>query len=339
MTKNRYLLTCDWGTSSFRLGVYDLDTPSFLGEVRSGEGIAVIHRQWQTRPDAVNTNKVVYFQDYLHQQVVLLAEQTATDIRGATIVISGMASSTIGMVLLPYATLPFSLDGRNAIIRHFEATVSFPYPVLLLSGVQSDNDVMRGEETQIAGIAPWLLQNHKPLPAAVVILPGTHSKHIYTTGYHITGIKTFMTGELYQLMRQYSILKDSVEPANESKPTHDQLNAFKAGVLYAATASILHTLFSVRTNQLFDRYDKPVNAFYLSGLLIGSELKELQDQTDAPVFLCCGNTLYHLYATAIEMLELSDRTTFIPQDIAERAAMAGQKIIYEQYIKQMATHE
>ena len=88
----------------------------------------------------------------------------------------------------------------------------------------------------------------------------------------------------------------------------------------------------MRTNQLFKRLNKTQNAFYLSGLLIGSELNDLVKKHDCPLFLCSGKKLFSLYKMALEELDLSARINFIASDLVERAAMTGQKIIYDQYV-------
>ncbi len=68
---------------------------------------------------------------------------------------------------------------------------------------------------------------------------------------------------------------------------------------------------------------------FLSGLLIGSEIRQLTSETGSQLVLCCQNNLYRFYKTAIETLNLSGRTTIVPPEIAARAATAGQIKIFE----------
>src|SRR3546814_14199624 len=84
-----------------------------------------------------------------------------------------MASSSLGIEELPYATLPFSLSGNGAVTRKFEASADFPHEILLISGLRSEQDVMRGEETQLLGLAA---QGMLPADNAICLFPGTHSK-------------------------------------------------------------------------------------------------------------------------------------------------------------------
>jgi len=243
-----------------------------------------------------------------------------------------MASSSIGIEDIPYAGLPFRLDGSGVKTRKFSLREDFPHEIILISGVQSDNDVMRGEETQLIGI--WsLLTDRAGQPAeAIVIFPGTHSKHVYVKNNQLIQFKSFMTGEMYQVIGNHSILKDSVKMYDEHAPAAADITSFKAGIKHAGQSCILNSLFTVRTNQLFKRMNKTQNAFYLSGLLIGSELHDLAKTPGWPLFLCSGKNLHGLYKLALEELGLSDRTTFIATGLVEKAAMAGQKIIYEQYV-------
>jgi 2-dehydro-3-deoxygalactonokinase len=215
----------------------------------------------------------------------------------------------------------------------------FPHEIILISGVQSAHDVMRGEETQLIGIWSLLMDRGSQPKEAIIIFPGTHSKHVYIKDGQLIQFKTFMTGEMYQVIGNHSILKDSVKMHDEPEPSAADTAAFKTGIKDSGKSSILNGLFTVRTNQLFNRLNKTRNAFYLSGLLIGSELNDLVKKQDCPVFLCSGKNLYGLYKIALEELDLSERTTFISTDLVEKAAMTGQKIIYDQYVNNKLLNE
>jgi 2-dehydro-3-deoxygalactonokinase len=132
-----------------------------------------------------------------------------------------------------------------------------------------------------------------------------------------------MTGEVFNLMASHSILKDSITLPNSPVFSADELIAFKAGVK-ENDSSILTSLFKVRTNQLFGNFNKQQNALYLSGLLIGEEVKTLAKQPQWQLILCSGNNLFELYRIAMEELDFSNRTTTIPADLIDQATMAGQ---------------
>ena len=125
-------------------------------------------------------------------------------------------------------------------------------------------------------------------------------------------------------MSHYSILKDSVEVNGLTAFDDDELEAFTLGINESDSSSILTDLFRVRTNQLFNRLTKRQNALYLSGLLIGNELKSLIHQPHRQLILCSGTNLYELYKLAMKELHLSERTITISADLIDKATMAGQ---------------
>src|SRR5690606_10227532 len=122
--------------------------------------------------------------------------------------------------------------------------------------------------------------------------------------------------------------KDSVELNEESDFTEDARESFNAGIAESGSGDILNTLFTVRTNQLFDLLNKKQNAMFLSGLLIGSELRHLAKETSQLV-LCCQNNLYKLYKAAIDALNLTGRTTIVPAATVDMAATIGQIKVFE----------
>jgi 2-dehydro-3-deoxygalactonokinase len=141
-----------------------------------------------------------------------------------------------------------------------------------------------------------------------------------------------MTGELFDVMRRHSILKDSVDYFAYDDLSDTAVKAFQKGVRQAASSSILNTLFSVRTNQLFNEISKEENAFYLSGLLIGTELNQLQSTNECPLILCGGSNLSALYELAINELQLTHRTYTAPADLVDRAASMGQLLLFQQQL-------
>lgn len=315
----KYFLSCDWGTTTFRLRLVDSSNHEVLNEITSLEGIARTFQAWKTS-DMPENEKVRFFKNYLKKQITILESQTQMDLACIDIVISGMASSSIGMLELPYANLPFDLGGNQAFIHKIEANKHFPHTIQLVSGVRSDDDVMRGEETQLMGL--WVLLQ-LPLDNFIFILPGTHSKHLYTEGARLVRFHTYMTGEMFNILSNYSILKDSIDIAALTSPSSLEWTAFKKGVLEPDETDILNRLFKVRTNQLFNKWSKKENALYLSGLLIGSELRELAKNTEGTLVLCSGNNLFEFYQLAIEVLGLSGRTISVQPDVIDKAAVVA----------------
>lgn len=327
----KFLLGCDWGTSSFRLRLFDVTARHVVGEVLADEGIATMHSLWQDGAgDGITKHEL--FRQYLKKQINALAADVALNLDNISIFISGMASSSIGMEDVPYATVPFALDGSDTIIKSFEPRANFPHEIVLISGVRSDDDVMRGEETQLIGLLDLLKQEGSQPANGILIFPGTHSKHIRIEGESLTGFRTFMTGELFNVIRNHTILKDSVDAVNVNELSGIDAEAFKWGVKEVNRSGILNSLFTVRTNQLFQKLNKAENFFYLSGLLVGAELSYLSKAINEPLFLCCGSNLYSFYTGAIEALGLSPHTSIVPVDLVDKAALYGQKLIFEHQI-------
>lgn len=328
-----YLLGCDWGTSSFRLRLINSTDLQLVGEIISQEGVASTFTSWKTNGENLGISREQFFRQQLKRQVALLADKVGINLNGISIVVSGMASSSIGMAEVPYATLPFPVDGSLASIKRLPVQINFPHDIILISGARTQHDVMRGEETQLVGLLALLDTLHIAVDDSILLFPGTHSKHIYIQNQQIIDFQTFMTGEVFNLMAHYSILKDSVNSTELHTFSKNELEAFKLGITEIDSSSILNNLFRVRTNQLFNKLTKKENALYLSGLLIGTELKTLVNQTQWKLILCSGNNLYELYRLAMEELYLTGRTTTISADLLDKATIAGQvKIAQNQLV-------
>jgi 2-dehydro-3-deoxygalactonokinase len=279
-------LSCDWGTSSFRLRLVRMTDGAVLAKTTEGRGIAEINNEWLAtgKPSG---ERVSFYQQRLSSAIGELRTATA----GLPIIISGMASSSIGMIELPYGDLPFSLNETKLPFKSIPASNDFPHEIVLVSGLKTSNDVMRGEETMLAGCD--LAGNEEWL----VIFPGTHSKHALVNKRKLVDFRTYMTGEIFELLSTKSILSKSVNRSGIEK----HREAFGKGVREGIEGELLNSIFHTRTRQLLDRADPEENYQYLSGLLIGNELKGLQS-TNKNVLLVCNNNLSELYKTATEII-------------------------------------
>jgi 2-dehydro-3-deoxygalactonokinase len=133
---------------------------------------------------------------------------------------------------------------------------------------------MRGEETQIVGAIEDNGGRH------LLIMPGTHSKWVLVDDRQITWFATFMTGELFAVLRDHSILgRLMVDEGMKESP-----EAFRQGLIAARMlpGGLLQRLFSARTLGLFNQISDEDVASYLSGLLIGSEIKEALGNLEDP---------------------------------------------------------
>jgi 2-dehydro-3-deoxygalactonokinase len=219
------------------------------------------------------------------------------------------------MIEIPYAEMPLPVEGPGLKTAFVKASQSFKHDVLIISGVKTADDVMRGEESQLAGC----IEPGQTVKNELYIFPGTHSKHIHVTDDKITGLKTYMTGEVFALLSQNSILKNNVA----SKPGLDE-DCFKQGIKDAVSANLLNAIFKVRTNQLFDVYTKNQNFSYLSGLLIGAELKDVVATGAAIINLVCSGDLSKCYSIALTELLPGKRIKIFPVQQADEASVKGQ---------------
>jgi 2-dehydro-3-deoxygalactonokinase len=285
-----HFLSCDWGTTSFRLRLIDWKSRSARAEVFSDQGIAAIYRQWSAQ-DLPENKRLDFYLGFLKIRIHELEKKCRHSLNETPVLISGMASSSIGMMELDYLPLPFPCDPANLRIRLIEATGSFPHSLVLVSGAKTKNDVMRGEETLLIGCDTDVAEQY-------FIFPGTHSKHVLVKNGIAVSLKTYMTGEIFELLARHSILSASLPENIQPDAIRNSLH-FDNGVREGMNANLLHAIFKVRTNQLFKKLSPDENYLYLSGLLIGNELSDLKDAVEGPVTLVCGSNLKEYYQAAL----------------------------------------
>jgi 2-dehydro-3-deoxygalactonokinase len=228
------MIAVDWGTSSLR--VYRLDSAGLVSESRSSSNGIL----------SVAPGK--------------FAETLEAEIRGwdeTPIVMSGMVGSRQGWKEAPYLHCPAGFDEIAAKLLEVRQGV-WIVPGLSCRDSTGVPDVMRGEETQILGCGV----------EGTICLPGTHSKWVEVKGGRIERFSTHMTGEVYALLRQHSILGRMME-AGEA-----DAGAFAEGVRRSGEAGgLLHHLFGVRTRALMGELGAVASPSYLSGIVIGHELR------------------------------------------------------------------
>jgi 2-dehydro-3-deoxygalactonokinase len=280
-------LSCDWGTSSFRLRLVEAGSGNIIAEEKSDAGIAGTYQQWQQ----TSLPREEFFAAIINLQINVLEDRTGIPLQGLPVVLSGMASSSVGMVELPYKEFPFSLSGTDLAVHTFNRFI-------IISGVCSGNDVMRGEETKVAGCATWLPDTtHEQW----LLMPGTHPKHVVVKGQQAVRFQSFMTGEFFDLLSTHSILAASVGNGS-TLDDPASLECFKEGLHAGRSENLLHAAFMVRTNQLLRKIPPAHNRFYLSGLLIGAELKAVPP--NMPVYLVAGPLHTPLYTLACQVLNI-----------------------------------
>src|SRR6218665_75401 len=324
------IICCDWGTTSLRIKILDASSRQMLCEHSRKDGAASIFNRWKAEQEGSSLSKQDYYLSCLNDRIEQMTERTEINPAEAAILISGMAGSSIGMLELPYAPAPFRLSGRDAVVKRIENNRT-GMGIYLISGVSNGRDVMRGEETQLGGLdaADRALFEKD----TVCILPGTHSKHVYIRQGAITSFKTYVTGEMFSVLNEHSILKTGDQSnLNPEELTNSDLASFSAGVQRSQSDNLLHSLFTVRINKVLGGAGDRDNCLFLSGLLNGSELTALTG-SNAGITLCSTGNVYNLYKQALTVLGLSEQTTFVSPDKMGTAYLEGQLRIFDHFIK------
>jgi 2-dehydro-3-deoxygalactonokinase len=267
----RPLVAVDWGTSSLRAARFAPDG-TVLEQRASQRGILIVPAGG--------------FPGVLHE---LCGDWLAAP--GTLCLVSGMAGSRQGWREAPYCPCPAGFQELARALLWIE-----PGRIAIVPGLSCETggvpDVIRGEEVQVFG-ALDLLQRQ----GGVFVLPGTHSKWVRVAAGRVQSFATFMSGECYALLRQHSILARTM-PADDGELDEP---AFVRGVRHAQEAgSLLRAAFSARTLALFDRLPVAAQPSYLSGLVIGEELR-LRDPGAQPV-LVGSPALTRRYALALASL-------------------------------------
>jgi 2-dehydro-3-deoxygalactonokinase len=188
---------------------------------------------------------------------------------GLPIIASGMIGSRGGWREVPYTPCPVD---PSTLAAGLLSVASINGLVHLVPGVIQPGslpDVMRGEETQILGA---LAEELKLASLSLVVLPGTHCKWVFVRNGLIQSFSTHMTGELFAILREYSILG---RPAREATPQKSD-EAFLLGIRVArdaAAGGLSGRLFSARSLFLTGELPAGHTIEYLSGLLIGEEIR------------------------------------------------------------------
>ncbi len=310
----KYFISCDWGTSNFRLRLVETETLKVISEKKTDQGIKTLYEEFKT---SKSLSQKVFFANYLKNKITELPVEHQNHI----ILMAGMASSNIGLQNLNYADFPFNLDGSSLTWKYLETENKLN--ILLISGVKCASGMMRGEEIQAVGLEEYLIQNKK----GILLLPGTHSKHIRYEKEKFVSLKNFMTGELFDLLSNKSILSNSVLDNSWSSTNEVE---FKKGVLLGKQNKLTANLFNVRVRDVLENMQKEENYYYLSGMLIGDELSYLQEE-NSKVILAAPKPLFDMYKIALEMILTHEQLIFLDDKTLKKALLKGQRKILKLY--------
>jgi 2-dehydro-3-deoxygalactonokinase len=276
MHESTRLIAIDWGTSSAR--TYALDA----------NGTVVSERN-----DPLGIQRIAdgRFADAL----ATLCGGAIPD--GVPLLASGMIGSRQGWVEAPYCACPAGFSAIAAGLVAVIGTNLRIVPGLICRAGDGTPDVMRGEETQIFGA----LAEDDATPR-VIVLPGTHCKWAIVRNSRVETFATFMTGELYAVLRAHSILgrlaMDTADDASLARGVRASLRD---------DAALCRDLFSARTLALTGALASEGVADYLSGVLLGAEIAAArrwlvqQQLATAPVTLIGDAKLCARYRQALEV--------------------------------------
>ena len=206
------------------------------------------------------------------------------------LLLAGMVGSNRGWKEAPYVPCPAGIDElAEAVVWAGEREAIVPGVSYIGDGRA---DVMRGEEVQLLGATAAGLVH----PDSLVCHPGTHNKWTVLHRGEIQSFHTVMTGEIFSLLKEHSILSDLLQAAVEANDVFRQ--AAEHAIFHEALPS---DLFAVRARVLLGQAKKEDAASYTSGLLIGTDVRVgLTKPTGARITIMGRPDLTKLYAAAIE---------------------------------------
>lgn len=280
-------IAVDWGTTHLRAYAMS-DNNEVIAEAGSADGMGSL------TPEA-----------FEHALLALIDDWLPTD-EAMTVLACGMVGARQGWTEAPYNSTPCEplTLGQSIQVETKDARLN----VHILPGISqaAPADVMRGEETQIAGLIA-----DQTNAICTVCLPGTHSKWVSLKHGKVDHFTTSMTGEMFSLLSQQSILRHSTSQDGWNE------NAFLEG----ARASIDHpenlqsACFQLRARFLLDDFSPIMARARLSGLLIGAEIAGAKSYWKAESVAIVGDpALSKLYADALSLIEV-DVKTFDPKTL------------------------
>lgn len=277
-------IAVDWGTSHLRAWI--MQGNESVRALQSDQGMGRLAPQ-----------------EFEAALLALLGDHLPPD-RVVSVLCCGMVGAAQGWQDAGYQAVPCApVDASQAVKV---ATRDSRLDLRILPGVQQDTppDVMRGEETQIAGFLAA-----EPDFNGVVCLPGTHSKWVRITEGRITQFTSFMTGEVFALLSDHSVLRHSMPAPSESVRHWDDevfLRAIRESM--ENPQALLGDLFAVRAGMLLAGQHPAACRSQLSGRLLGQELAGAQPYwQDQTVVLIGADELCRHYETALSTVSVDVR--------------------------------
>ena len=272
-------IAVDWGTTHLR--TYAMGPAGVCAEASSADGMGALNR------------------DGYEPALLRLVEPWLGAGRVTPVIACGMAGSRQGWYEAPYRSVPCTpLDAGHLIAV---PTRDARLAVRLVPGLKQAQpaDVMRGEETQIAGALALM-----PGFDGVLCLPGTHSKWVHVSAGEVVSFQTFMTGELFALLSTQSVLRHGMADDGWEDAAFDAA----LSETLSRPERIGTRLFALRAEGLIAGLSAAAAKARLSGLLIGLELAGSRAcWLGQPIAIIGADRLSALYARALAAQGASSR--------------------------------
>lgn len=287
----------DWGTTRLRAWLLDRDG-EVLAERRGDDGLI--------------SARETGFSKVLEGHLAAMGAPEALPV-----IVCGMAGSRQGWVEAPYVTVPAPIGAiLGGAVRIQGERRDIRIVPGLAQRLADAPDVMRGEETQLAGAGLAAKGKH------LVCMPGTHSKWVAVEDGAVDGFCTWPTGELFSVLATHSILKHSL--GEHPAPVAAGSPFFRRWCEQALGegGDVTSKLFAIRAAGLLQDLKSEDAAACLSGLLIGGEIASARRRYGAgvaEVVLIASGALAALYGAALEFAGLAFRV--VDADVAVRAGL------------------
>jgi len=277
-------IAADWGTSNLRVWAMGA-TGDYVDHAESNDGMASL------APGDFEPALLRLIEHWLTDQPI-------------EVIACGMVGARQGWVEAPYRAVPCTAKTSDLIVA---PTSDKRIKVHIAPGLmQSDPaDVMRGEETQIAG---FIAQN--PDFDGIACLPGTHTKWAHISAGEIVSFRTFMSGELFALLGGQSVLKHSIASTGWDDDAFDDA----LSTTLSKPESLAAKLFAIRATQLLHDQSPETARARLSGLLIGAELAAAKPYwLGQNIALIGAPHLTQTYATALRLQGITPQVADVTQ--------------------------
>lgn len=253
-------IAIDWGTSSFRAWLIEHD--QIADYLQSDQGV----KNFASGSHRAYLTEVLGKWQGQYEHIIAI----------------GMIGSSIGLYETDFSPLPLDIDEvSNSLVQ----VPNFEPALYIVPGASKSGDVMRGEESQTLASG---LEN------GLVISPGTHSKWVEIKSGKITDFRTYLTGELFEILRNHSTLSKATDSSAKLVASRD----FVEG-LNAQASDLTHDLFAIRANWLQGKTED-ASREYLSGLLIGAEIKSAKSWCQASdARIVASDSLAEIYIFAL----------------------------------------